>query len=682
MAYLTKSRFKLGLECPTKLFYDSHREVYFNQRNDDPFMDALAKGGFQVGELAKLYYPDGLDIDTLNTKEAVRLTEEALKKDEVTIFEAAFKVGHRLIRVDVLQKTKNQIRLIEVKSKSSAGDDLGQFQTQKGSIAGNWRSYLEDVAFQYCLVEDYFNAIGETRPIVPYLMLTDKTAQCSVDGLHEFFLLLEDEKGRHYCKPKEGVSRDELGTKILLEIPVPELVQQIIDDTQYENIPGWKASGFKNIIQWFEELLVAYEKDEDGFYGPVGAHCKGCQFQTDNHKPVDSLISGFEHCFSLKKGWSESELSRQLVWGIWNFRKTSEVIESGKWFMNELEEEDILSENKSLQEPIPGDGLEPVQRQWQQISESKSQTLEPYIDVEGLANEIASLIAPFHFIDFETTAPAIPFYKGYRPYQGICFQFSHHTIDENGEVEHAGEYLGLGQGKNPSFEFIELLYEELRHDQGTVFMYSSHENTYLNFMIELLMSNSPFEKVYTNQLIDFLKSIAKPTGNSAIQWEEGPRMMVDMAKMVRSYYWHPMMKGSNSIKQVLPAVMNSSDLIKQKYGRPIYGATNEIDSFNFIDFSWVQYDNEGLVTDPYKLLPELNEILPMKLSEMERLFTDETVGNGGAAMTAWAYMQFSEMQSAERDAIAKALKCYCELDTLAMVMIWEHFNELIEQRNN
>jgi len=57
MRYLTKSKFKLALECPTKLFYCDKKE-YLNRKLDDEFLENLAKGGFQVGKLAKLYFPD------------------------------------------------------------------------------------------------------------------------------------------------------------------------------------------------------------------------------------------------------------------------------------------------------------------------------------------------------------------------------------------------------------------------------------------------------------------------------------------------------------------------------------------------------------------------------------------------------------------------------------------------
>jgi hypothetical protein len=45
--------------------------------------------------------------------------------------------------------------------------------------------------------------------------------------------------------------------------------------------------------------------------------------------------------------------------------------------------------------------------------------------------------------------------------------------------------------------------------------------------------------------------------------------------------------------------------------------------------------------------------------------------DGGAAMTAYAKMQFEDMSDYERKELRAALQRYCELDTLAMVMIYE-----------
>ena len=53
----------------------------------------------------------------------------------------------------------------------------------------------------------------------------------------------------------------------------------------------------------------------------------------------------------------------------------------------------------------------------------------------------------------------------------------------------------------------------------------------------------------------------------------------------------------------------------------------------------------------------------------------EEVADGGAAMTAYAKMQFTEMLEEERAELRSALLKYCELDTLAMLMIYEYWAE-------
>ena len=49
---------------------------------------------------------------------------------------------------------------------------------------------------------------------------------------------------------------------------------------------------------------------------------------------------------------------------------------------------------------------------------------------------------------------------------------------------------------------------------------------------------------------------------------------------------------------------------------------------------------------------------------------------------AYAYMQFSDMPNEERKKIVEGLLRYCELDTLAMVMIYEHWNYLKSMNTN
>jgi len=57
------------------------------------------------------------------------------------------------------------------------------------------------------------------------------------------------------------------------------------------------------------------------------------------------------------------------------------------------------------------------------------------------------------------------------------------------------------------------------------------------------------------------------------------------------------------------------------------------------------------------------------------LTEEDEIREGGAAMTAYARLQFEEMSEYERGDIRRALLQCCELDTLAMVMIYEAWRE-------
>ena len=101
--YLTKSRYKIAIDCPTKLYYTGKPE-YANSKLDNPFLKALANGGFQVGALAKCYWPEGIDVTSTNHEQAYQETAELLRKTNVVIFEAALRFENLFVRVDVLEK--------------------------------------------------------------------------------------------------------------------------------------------------------------------------------------------------------------------------------------------------------------------------------------------------------------------------------------------------------------------------------------------------------------------------------------------------------------------------------------------------------------------------------------------------------------------------------------------------
>ena len=150
--------------------------------------------------------------------------------------------------------------------------------------------------------------------------------------------------------------------------------------------------------------------------------------------------------------------------------------------------------------------------------------------------------------------------------------------------------------------------------------------------------------------------------------------MVDLCKVVVKYYYNPHTFGSNSIKKVLPAVLKSSQFVQEKYSRPI----NEIQvtSINIpSDHIWLTVKN-GEIVDPYKTLPPVYDNISQ--DEIETRLSDmKNIDDGGAALTAYGKIQYTDMSVKEREDISDALKRYCELDTLAMVMIYEHLKSLV-----
>jgi hypothetical protein len=648
--YLSKSRFKLGLECPTKLYYQDKPKIYANDKIDDPFLQALADGGFQVGALAQCYYPGGVEIETLDYEKAKNQTDELLKQENVVIFEAAVQVKNYFIRIDILEKKGNVLNLIEVKSKSvdpeTFKDEWWDKKLLKKNIhklKSDWRSYLYDVAFQTFVTRLAF----PNYQVNPKLMCADLTKFTSVEGLNQKFLLRKTDPKRTKVELRGDVSPAALGEPVLTALNVDEVVDLIISGKD-------KSLDFEGGFSAFAEYLAShYEKDQKIKPEP-DQKCKKCEFRTKNTE----LKSGFNECWKNAFNLEDDELKKPFVFDVWNFKGAPKLMEEGTFLMEEITQDKF--EIKESDEW----GLSMTERQWLQITKEIENDSSVYFDKDGLDQERLRWKYPLHMIDFETCMVAIPFNKNRHPYEQIAFQFSHHVIYADGRVEHKDEYINTKLGFFPNFEFVRALKKALETDQGTIFRYSYHENSVLNQILDqLIESNEPDKE----ELISWIKTVTIKKGDKKeeILWE-GERIMVDLCEMVKKYYFHPSTKGSNSIKFVLPAILKDSNYLKEKYGQPTYN------SKNFKNKKWIEFDSEGKVKDPYKMLDGV--FMDYKGDEIDRMFEDEVIGNGGAALMAYAMMQFTEMGDVERERIREALLRYCELDTLAMVMIVEAWN--------
>lgn len=648
MRYLTKSIFVHSLDCPTKAYYMINKDIYQNTQDDNGFLEALADGGIQVGELARHYYPGGHLIEYDKDKNiSLSQTMSLLSKESVIIYEAAISYKNCYSLVDILVKEGNTIKLIEVKSKSW---EYGEsFRDEKGFISTGWQKYLYDVAFQTWIAKKSFKDFN----IEPYLMLVDKNQSSTVDGLHQYFEIVKVD-GRSNLRLTTEPKDMELGEPILTQVNVCEEVNQILEGNGRQNPTiSLEYMGFD---YWVEELGRLIENN-DRISQPISKTCKSCEYRIKSSDLISGKKCGFNECWSKELGWDHEDLSKPLIFDIWNERGTQKLLDSGIYHVQELEPEYYDVNYHTISDR---DHFSINDRKSLQIMKTTGRDASSEIILPGLFDEMENWKYPLHFIDFEGVSPAIPFHKGMKPYKKTPFQFSIHNVYENGDVKHVSEWVEREPGVFPCFTFIRELKKVLDQDQGSVFMYHHYERTTLRDVKGMLEDSSESDK---EELINFIDTLIE---------DESNRCLIDQQKLVLKYYYSSFMGNSNSIKDVLPAVLNESDFLKKEYSRPYSGLT--------IKDKILYVEKDGLVINPYKLLDPLdldtkpNLYIDNEIIEAEKI--NESVADGGKAMMEWSRMQFPGITTEERDSVFKGLLSYCELDTLAMVMIFQHWKSL------
>jgi hypothetical protein len=643
--YLTKSRFSLAVQCPTKLYFADRPHEYKNLKREDSFLQMLADGGFQVGALAKLLYPDGIEITAKDHATAETETKELLKRDSITIFEPAIRHGDLFVRIDILVKRGDSLELIEVKSKSY-DSTAPKIVGKRGGVTSEMLPYIIDVAFQTYVLR----SACPTMSIRPFLLMPDKSLQTTIDGLNQLFKVHRD-NGRTQVQIDPCAYSEGYGDNVLALVNVDQYVEKIMNDgIEY---PGGHEFLPELAAQWAESYKA------DTWIPPtIGPQCAKCEFQTERE---DGFKNGFKECWKRANNWTDKDFHKGTVVELWNFHGKDKLIQQGKFKLRQVTQVDLnYKEGDS--------GLSNSQRQWMQVAGVPQEHVKAgfYLDIPLMKAAMACWKYPYHFIDFETSAVALPFHKGLHPYESVAFQFSHHSMDADGNVCHAGEFLLAEPGVFPNYDFARALKAALGTNNGTVFMWSHHENTILKTIANQLEGdpNVPADKP---ELVSFLGSLIK----------NGSRAMVDLKVLSQKVYFHPSTKGSNSIKKVLPSVMSYSGYLKATYSQPIYGALDGIPSYNYKNQVWWVEGVDHLALDPYDLLKVQAIHLLGDEAEEELAAEEFGITEGGAAALAYARLQFENVDEKSRQLIKGALLRYCELDSLAMVMIVQAWQEAI-----
>ena len=205
-----------------------------------------------------------------------------------------------------------------------------------------------------------------------------------------------------------------------------------------------------------------------------------------------------------------------------------------------------------------------------------------------LKPQLETIRYPVHFLDFETCAPALPIIPGTRPFEQVPFQWSTHMLTRDGALHHHA-YLHETR-TDPRRPFTVALLETLG-DVGSIVVYSGFEARVVRALAAANPDLAP-------RLLPFAEE-----------------RMVDLHQLIHAHYYHPDFKGSFSIKDVLPVLVEGLD------------------------------------------------------------YSDLLISTGSQAAVAFEEMTAPDTPTADRRAIREGLWAYCRRDTEAMVRLFQTLKE-------
>lgn len=636
--------------------YYSLDKRFVNTNDKNEFLKSLAFGGHQVGELAKAMYrfEDQNAIEVYgNQSEQLALTAELIKRDNVTLFEPTFLDDNLLARVDILKKRGKNIDLIEVKSIAwdRSNDSLVGKTPRSDPLSPAWRSYVFDVAFQYYLLQRSLPALLGDRDFVlrPWLLLLDKMACCSVNGLaFNFPIVGEGRAARAQTVP--GFDIRGLAEPLLIAVDAMESVSLVLNNQTSRRKSS--AVDFETLITRVAEAIKVNAKVEP----IIGTACKSCEFYCDKQTIDEDHRSGWTDCMSLHYRTAEVPDRGQSIFALYRRAPIDDLVAANRLWLKDVDDGELgeaEAEHRSLSL---------ARRHQLQRDEGSGNDGLMFLNMAPIRESLRAFQFPLHFIDFETARPALPYYKSHHPYQMVLFQFSHHVIEADGRIRHASEFLQYSPDESPSINAVRALRKALGGDNGTVLHWYPHERTVLREIAEEIVQVRPADE---DELIMFLKTLGL---------QKGSGRLFDFGRLMEEQVFIGGTGGSSSMKRFLPAVLRRCQYIQETYSKPIYG-TAAIPSKNFKNQVWIRFF-EGEVCDPYSLLdPLFTE--PGVTAAVENLERTEgsVVANGAAAMIAFEKLVRGQVDEARLEG---ELRRYCELDTLGMVFVYEWLKQDIE----
>ncbi|MCW3084238.1 MAG: hypothetical protein JWP12_1604 [Bacteroidetes bacterium] len=243
------------------------------------------------------------------------------------------------------------------------------------------------------------------------------------------------------------------------------------------------------------------------------------QIETTLNSSMPPKISIGSHCFKPRPCgfmihcWRN--VSPKSIWHLGRLRKdkADELSEQGINEVSQIPKDTKLSESQWIEAQAVSNG-------------------QPKINHKAIRDflQYLNLNEPLIFMDFESFMPAIPIYKGTKPYQQMCFQYSI-LRQENIKSDLIRKEFLAKPGSDPRRAFIENLLMDT-DEEGSIIVYNQG---FESLRLKELAIKFPEYAEEINERISRLKDLMEP--------------------FAKRHYYHPSFQGSHSIKRVLPALV-------------------------------------------------------------------------------------------------------------------------------
>lgn len=623
--YFSKHLFSTGVECATKLYYYSHN--YPQNKESVPFIRHAIYNKRLLKALARSVYPDGKFISEDSVEEAASRTRDLMKEEETVLFDAIFLYDQMMARLPIVAKKGNELTVFHIQTKAFDSRKY-HLANSDGEIHQKWRKYLLDFAYQLYLVRKNWPDLK----ITPTLVLPEKAGESYTDNLPFLLKSLDIEEYPEHISPSNQ--------QLLAKIDVSDLISRIWNNSDFaeEHLP--KAT-FDDALYYLRNLYLDKTRAEP----EVGSKCKRCEFRLADAQLGAHPQNGFEECWQpLMK---QKDPSRRHIFDLIG-PGVNQWVQEGIYSSIHVPDADIFA----VDTIVNGTGsITHKMRQTLQIYKAKGKTVPDEIIRPELLEELIRWQYPLHFLDFEAGNYAIPIKNNRSPYHLVVFQFSCHSLYEDGSWDHHQWIDSLEDGY-PNYELVRQLTNIPHIEKGTIVQYSNFERNALKSIRRELMREYA-EVRDAGELIRWIEEIIHRNDSS----HQKPPYIADLSRQVKQFYYNREMGNSLSIKNVLRSVMSHSQVLKDLYSKPYT-------SKNYKDMIWWKPDGEGGARNPYTILNETG---------------DSAIRRGTEAMVTYGKLIAQNHGAEELNAYRNALLKYCELDTLAMLMIYQHWKQKLDK---